>query len=91
MDVKQFTETYCYKCGTQRCEGIHTIWFDGCQHKGELEYPVTPEMYDCGYTDEIGGIHACGIGHNPMGLFCGECTRTSCMGCKNAYKINKDD
>ena len=48
-------------------------------------------MYDCGYTDEIGGIHTGGVGYNPMGLFCGECSKISCMDCENAYKLNEVD
>ena len=33
MNDKQFIETYCLNCGTQRCEGIGTEWFEGCKHK----------------------------------------------------------
>jgi hypothetical protein len=37
MTEKQFIETYCNKCGTQRCEGIGTEWFEGCQHRWDLD------------------------------------------------------
>lgn len=37
MNDKEFEETYCSNCGTQRCEGIGTDWFDGCKHKQELD------------------------------------------------------
>lgn len=34
---KEFIEKYCHNCGSQRCEGIGTEWFDGCHHKYELK------------------------------------------------------
>lgn len=37
MNEKQFVETYCYKCGTQRCEGIGTEWFEGCPKRWNLD------------------------------------------------------
>ena len=37
MTEKQFVETYCHNCGTQRCEGIGTPWFDGCKYKWSLD------------------------------------------------------
>ena len=37
MDKQQFVETYCTNCGTQRCEGIDSEWFDGCQYKWNLD------------------------------------------------------
>ena len=33
MDDKQFIETYCNNCGSQRCEGIGTEWFKGCKYR----------------------------------------------------------
>ena len=33
MNDKQFIETYCQNCGTQRCGGIGTEWFEGCKYK----------------------------------------------------------
>lgn len=32
MNKKQFTDKYCTKCGTQRCEGVDSEWVDGCGH-----------------------------------------------------------
>lgn len=37
MNEKQFIETYCHKCGTQRCEGIGTEWFEGCPKRWNLD------------------------------------------------------
>lgn len=42
MNESEFIEEYCLCCGTQRCEGIGTIWFDGCPYRFELK----------GYEDE---------------------------------------
>lgn len=32
----EFMEKYCNDCGSQRCEGIGTMWFAGCPHRDEL-------------------------------------------------------
>lgn len=37
MNEKQFVETYCHNCGSQRCEGIGTEWFEGCKYKWNLD------------------------------------------------------
>lgn len=37
------------------------------------------------YTDEVGGHHDNGIGWNPNGVWCGECTKESCSGCVNEH------
>lgn len=37
MNEQQFIETYCHGCGTQRCEGPGTEWFEGCQKRWNLE------------------------------------------------------
>lgn len=37
MNESEFIEEHCLCCGTQRCEGIGTIWFDGCPYRLELE------------------------------------------------------
>lgn len=37
MNKEQFIKTYCHNCGTQRCEGIDTEWFDGCKYKWNLD------------------------------------------------------
>lgn len=36
LTKEEFYEKYCSYCGSQRCEGIDTVWFDGCRHKEEL-------------------------------------------------------
>ena len=36
MTENQFIEKYCYSCGTQRCEGPRTEWFEGCQKRWNL-------------------------------------------------------
>lgn len=33
MNDKDFEQTYCSNCGTQRCEGIGTEWFEGCKYR----------------------------------------------------------
>ena len=35
------------------------------------------------YTDLIGGVHSDGLGWNPNGVFCGECTYSTCENCKH--------
>lgn len=37
LDDEAFLHKYCYGCGSQRCEGIGTPWFEGCQYRHELE------------------------------------------------------
>lgn len=32
----EFFKKYCTRCGTQRCEGIGTVWFDGCPYRDEI-------------------------------------------------------
>jgi hypothetical protein len=36
-DPKKFTQYYCYNCGSQRCEGVGTEWFEGCHYKEYLK------------------------------------------------------
>ena len=36
LTEEEFIQEYCYNCGTQRCEGIGTEWFDGCKFKDQL-------------------------------------------------------
>ncbi len=37
MNKEQFIKTHCRNCGSQRCEGIDSEWFDGCAKKWELK------------------------------------------------------
>lgn len=46
-------------------------------------------MYE--YEDCIGGFHYDGIGINPNGVFCGECTKMSCEDCSNRHTIKKEE
>lgn len=32
----KFIQKYCNNCGSQRCEGIGSEWFDGCKFKDYL-------------------------------------------------------
>lgn len=36
LNEEDFIDTYCSYCGSQRCEGIGTPWFEGCGHKYRL-------------------------------------------------------
>lgn len=36
LTEKEFVQKYCDNCGSQRCEGIGTEWFDGCKFKEHL-------------------------------------------------------
>jgi uncharacterized ferredoxin-like protein len=33
--------------------------------------------------DEVGGLHSNGVGWNPSGVWCGECSFRTCKGCVN--------
>lgn len=35
--------------------------------------------------DDLGGVHSEGLGWNPAGEFCGECSKTDCSEC-NVYR-----
>lgn len=37
LTSEEFIKTYCNLCGTQRCEGIYSEWFDGCEYKNLLK------------------------------------------------------
>lgn len=37
MDKEQFIKTHCLNCGSQRCEGIDSEWFEGCSKKWDLD------------------------------------------------------
>lgn len=36
LSKEEFYKKYCEICGSQRCEGIDTDWFDGCKFKDRL-------------------------------------------------------
>lgn len=37
MTTEEFVTKFCAFCGTKRCEGVKSEWFDGCEHKKELD------------------------------------------------------
>lgn len=37
MNKDEFIKTYCHNCGSQRCEGIDSEWFEGCRLKWNLD------------------------------------------------------
>ena len=44
------------------------------------------ELYECEhqdvwFIDEVGGARSDGLGWNPRGYFCGECSEETCKGC----------
>lgn len=36
LKEKKFISEYCNNCGSQRCEGINSEWFEGCKYKNFL-------------------------------------------------------
>ena len=55
-------------------------WGDevGIPHCLALFYPTDSEDF---YIDEAGGVHDSGVGWNPNGDNCGECSNISCKIC----------
>ena len=47
--------------------------------------PIVFYDYDDMYYDEVGGLHDGGIGWNPKGVYCGECTMQSCKNCESSF------
>lgn len=41
------------------------------------------------YYDNVGGYHDSGTGYNPNDVYCGECSRLSCKGCKSENSTNE--
>lgn len=37
MTEEAFIKEHCCCCGSQRCEGIGTAWFEGCVYKWDLD------------------------------------------------------
>lgn len=57
MNKEEFVEKHCKECGSQRCEGIGTAWFDGCPFRGELT-SVEEFLITYGYSvDEAKILH----------------------------------
>lgn len=61
------------------------------RHTMLLNPSVFPNREDA-YYDEVGGFHSPPDSWNPYGVWHGECTRTTCKGCKYINdKGNKDE
>lgn len=43
LTEEEFYNEYCLECGSQRCEGIDTKWFDGCRYRYKLKSYVSHE------------------------------------------------
>lgn len=43
------------------------------------------EYKDETIIDEVGGMHEGGVGWNPKGFWCGECSSITCKGCVNEF------
>ena len=37
LSKAEFYDKFCSGCGSLRCEGIGTVWFDGCMYKELLK------------------------------------------------------
>ena len=47
MNDEKFIETYCHNCGSQRCEGIGTEWFEGCKYKWDHDSYDSAAEIEC--------------------------------------------
>lgn len=47
FNQEEFIRRFCHTCGSQRCEGIGTEWFEGCKHKHRLK-SYAPWTYETG-------------------------------------------
>lgn len=77
-----FSAYLCRECDeylTKHLEDFEDGWSDG--DIGSLRWQEEET------TDEEGGIHGGGVGHNPQGVFCGECGFVTCKGCINEHVI----
>ena len=57
LSDKEFTDRFCSKCGSQRCEGIGTEWFDGCAHAFHLESYYTSREKENKEKGSVDPIH----------------------------------
>lgn len=58
---------------------VEPEWFR--QRKIKVIQKVPSLEPDDGFLDEVGGYHEGGCGTGPDGVFCGECSSSSCVGC----------
>ena len=47
------------------------------------EYDEGGTELSYGNVDELGGVHDQGLGWNPYGVYCGECSFNTCVKCPN--------
>ena len=55
------------------------------QHHLPIIFIDDPESY----YDDVGCFHHCGLGYNPQGIFCGECTYVSGKDCRGRDRKNE--
>lgn len=58
-------------------DSVETINDKRC--KTHLDCPFKNDI--SGHIDNVGGIHEDGLGWNPNGVACGECSEISCENC----------
>ena len=70
----------CLRCNMQF---EYNILSDNRLNKYDIKYCpyCQSENIEITIVDEIGGFHNCGLGWNPDGDFCGECSKTNCKDC----------
>lgn len=80
-----------------QCYGEITHWLK-IPNSDELYYqsflkPILENKMgkDEDYIDEVGGIHMPGNCYNPVGYFCGECSKSSCKNCAFADYYGDED
>ena len=65
---------------TNRLTYVEPEWFR--QRKIKVLQKEPGLESDDGFYDEVGGYHEGGCGTGPDGVFCGECSSSSCAGCE---------
>ena len=69
----------------------------GPSTQNEIEYAKSKGKFiyfynnPAAYYDNLGGFHDSGMGWNPNGNWCGECTMFSCKNCPNKEFIEKEN
>jgi len=59
-------------------------------HKNAIKNNTEEEyVYDPAIIDSVGGIHDEGLGWNPKGNFCGECSKVTCENCISINNTEK--
>lgn len=57
------------------------LWEDNCKKSGTIA--------DESFMDTIGGVHDEGLGWNPNGVFCGECSNSTCEKCPCRFETEQ--